>query len=276
MPTLPHFTSGYAPVEGGQLYYEAAGEGRAIVLIHAGVADLRMWDAVMPLFAARHRVIRYDARGFGRTKSENVSMSNRDDIRDLLNHLGVDRAAMIGVSRGGQIATDFTLEYPDRVWALIPTAAGLGGFDYQPTPEENAAYEQSEKLYESRDIPALIDLEIALWLVGQHRPPSAVAPELFEKMSVMLRDTYAFHTTEHFTPRPLTPPAAERLGEIRVPTLVVASTGDTSDTVQAAEYMATHIAGAKKIIYPTVAHMIPMEIPDQFAADVLAFLASIA
>src|SRR5690242_4972987 len=122
--------AGYAPVENGQLYYEVAGEGYPLVLIHAGIANSRMWDAQVEAFAQRYRVIRYDTRGFGKTRTEETSYSNRQDLYDLLNHLGVEKAYVLGLSRGGQIAIDFTLEHPKMVAALIPVAAGFSGFDF--------------------------------------------------------------------------------------------------------------------------------------------------
>src|SRR5262249_13492382 len=112
--------NGFAEVEGGQLYYETAGTGHPLTLIHAGVADGRMWDDQFLTFAQHYRVIRYDARGFGRSRTESVSFSNRRDLYDLLRHLGVEKTYVMGVSRGGQIATDFTLERPEMVDALIP------------------------------------------------------------------------------------------------------------------------------------------------------------
>lgn len=106
-------TQDYLDVSGGRLYFEvAAPDGGpaapplpALTLIHAGVANLRMWDEHVPAFAGGgYRVIRYDTRGFGRTQSDDVPFSNRDDIRQLLDHLSVAKIALVGISRGGTIA----------------------------------------------------------------------------------------------------------------------------------------------------------------------------
>src|SRR5437763_1678419 len=108
MPPLPQLSSGYAPVENGELFYEVAGRGHPLLLIHAGVADRRMWDDQFAAFAGRFRVIRYDTRGYGLSRTEPTAFSNRQDVADLLRHVGVERTHIIGVSRGGQIAVDFT------------------------------------------------------------------------------------------------------------------------------------------------------------------------
>ena len=119
----------------GRLAYEVEGEGHPLTLIHAGLAHLRMWDEQVPAFAERYRVIRYDTRGFGRTTTDDVEFSNRDDLRALLDHLGVERTHLLGLSRGAQIALDFTLESPERVSSLVWVAGGVGGFGGPEPPD---------------------------------------------------------------------------------------------------------------------------------------------
>src|SRR4030067_1279446 len=115
--TTDQLKSGFAPAFKGQLYYEVTGTGQSILLIHAGVADCSMWNDQFDLFSRSYQVIRYDTRGFGKSRTETTGFSNRQDILDLLNHLGVDKAVVIGISRGGQIAIDFTIQHPERVSA---------------------------------------------------------------------------------------------------------------------------------------------------------------
>src|SRR5690242_927607 len=100
--------SGYAPVENGELYYEVVGTGPVILLLHAAVADHTMWDPQMEAFSKAHTVVRYDLRGFGLSRTQDTSFSNGQDIHDLLTHLGIDRATLIGNSRGGHFALNFT------------------------------------------------------------------------------------------------------------------------------------------------------------------------
>src|SRR5262249_10957646 len=149
--------------QGGPLYYEVAGEGHPLVLIHAGVADHTMWDDQMDAFAQHYRVICYDTRGFGKTPVVDRDFSNRQDLYDLLKHLGVERAYVIGVSRGGQIATDFTLEHPEMVDALIPVASGLSGFNESATDQEMSFFNQMEEAWEKKDFDRLADLDVRFW-----------------------------------------------------------------------------------------------------------------
>src|SRR5690606_31246270 len=138
--------TGFLPVEGGRLYYEAAGQGQPLVMIHAGIADSRMWTPQWDTFAQRCRVIRYDTRGYGKTTTDSVEFSNRADLRALLDHLVVEQAILIGCSRGGQIAVDFTIEFPERVRALIPVAAGLGGFQFEEPKHEREKFIEMDQL----------------------------------------------------------------------------------------------------------------------------------
>lgn len=147
-------TSLTVPVPGGRLHVVDEGDpaGPAILLLHAGIADLTSWDALAPrLVAAGHRVVRYDARGFGRSVTDDVAYSNRADSIAVLDALSIRRAALLGNSRGGQIAFDIAIEYPDRVLAVIGVGAGLGRFEGDPTPDEIAAFERMDALEERLD-----------------------------------------------------------------------------------------------------------------------------
>src|SRR5437667_9766875 len=103
--------TGYAEVDGGRLYYETSGEGPALVLIHAGFLDSRMWDTQFQLFSENYRVIRYDVRGFGRSDVARTKFSDYKDLRQLLDHLRVKTASLVGVSNGVRIASNFVVQY---------------------------------------------------------------------------------------------------------------------------------------------------------------------
>src|SRR5947209_8694969 len=104
--------SGLVSVHGTDLYYEELGEGHPVILLHAGIADSRMWDEQMPVLAERYRVVRYDLRGFGRSKMVAGAFSHRADLAALLDALGIASAALVGCSFGGRVATEFALEFP--------------------------------------------------------------------------------------------------------------------------------------------------------------------
>ncbi len=119
---IPTEGMGVASVNGARLYYEVAGGGFPLVLNHAGLANCRMWDDHIEVFAQHYRVIRWDFRGYGKSPMVPGPFSGRADLQGLLRALGVGRAHVLGLSLGGRIAIDFALEYPDMVAGLILVA----------------------------------------------------------------------------------------------------------------------------------------------------------
>src|SRR3989442_3567117 len=116
------------------LYYEVSGAGDPVVLIHGFSIDRRMWDPQMPALQGRFTVIRYDQRGHGKSAPPSSPYSTSDDLRSVLDAVDVRRAALVGLSAGAQVATDFALAYPDRVTRLVLTAPGVGGMAMPPLP----------------------------------------------------------------------------------------------------------------------------------------------
>lgn len=122
--------SDFAEVNGTKLYYEMKGNGPAIVFIHSGGFDSRTWDDQFSAFSGRYTVIRYDVRGYGKSKASTKPYSDDEDLYQLLKSLKVQKAHLIGLSLGGRIAIDFTLTHPEMVTTLIPVAPGLSGFPF--------------------------------------------------------------------------------------------------------------------------------------------------
>ncbi|HST87139.1 MAG TPA: alpha/beta fold hydrolase [Ktedonobacterales bacterium] len=271
--------TGYAEINGARLYYEIAGAGQPLVLLHAGIADSRMWDDQFAVFAQRYKVIRYDHRGFGKSSMPPGPYVFREDLLGLLRHLGIARASLIGVSMGGRLAVDFTLEHPEMVEALIPVCAGLSGFEPNPSeiaPEELAYWEQLEAADKASDAERLNELEVHLWVDGLRRAPERVNPAVRARVREMNAANIARAAEqEQAQSQPLQPPATGRLGEIHAPTLVIVGAEDNSTVQTAVNRLATEIPGAKKVVMRDTAHVPNMEKPEEFNRIVLEFLASL-
>lgn len=278
MTDTPQTTSGYAPVLGGELYYEQSGAGPAVILVHAGIADLRMWGDQLPALAERHTVVRYDARGFGRTRSEPVAFSNRQDLLALMDHLGLARAVLVGCSRGGMIALDTALEAPERVTALGWVCSGISG--WQPadelfTPEDIALYEAMEAAEAAHEHERTAELDVRLWVDGPRQPEGRAAEPVRRKVYEMALNNYRSHAhlfDAGLEPQPLEPPAVARLGELRIPVLAIVGELDSPATPAAAAVLAAAAPQTQIITYPDAAHLPNMERPERFNADLLAFL----
>ena len=153
------------------LWYDETGEGPPLVLLHEGVVDSRIWEPVLPLLAQRHRVIRYDQRGFGRSPRPYGPYSLVEDLVAILDAAGLERAALAGASRGGNIALAAAVERPERVSALILLGSALPGaqLDVGWTPEQIARWERAEA---DDDWPAMAELDMEVWA------PMGADPEL--------------------------------------------------------------------------------------------------
>jgi 3-oxoadipate enol-lactonase len=134
--------TGYADVNNTRLYYEIAGSGDTLVLIHGNFGDNRHWDGQFEALAKNHKVIRYDVRGYGRSSLpvEGESYSNHDDLKALLEHLGISNAHVCGLSMGSGIAVDFALAYPKMCESLIPIGPWAFGYNSPATAEINELF----------------------------------------------------------------------------------------------------------------------------------------
>jgi len=142
-------------------------------VIHAGIANLRMWDDQVTALRDRYRVIRFDTRGFGRTETDAVEFSNRADVAALLDHLGERSAHILGLSRGAAIALDFALEYSDRVRSLIVAAGGISGYE-SPDDAEPPGWQQVEAWIGARNWEPVAEWETAYWADGPGQPTDRV------------------------------------------------------------------------------------------------------
>lgn len=262
--------SGFAEVNGARLYYEVAGAGQPLVLIHAGICDSRMWDEHVPIFAQHFQVVRYDMRGFGRSPMPDGPFAHRDDLRALLHTLGVAQAHVLGVSMGGKVALEFTLEHPEMVTALVLVAAALSGIEMSELwAQRDAAIEQAT---DDGDFDRAVDLELQLWVDGPTRTPEQVDATVRERVRTMNRTIYANYNPQGL-PQPLDTPLVERLGEIHAPTLVIVGQHDVPDFQEYGALLADSILGARLVEFPDTAHLPPMEQPEVFARVVQGFLA---
>jgi len=267
--------SGVVEVDGGRIYYEVEGAGHPLLLIHGGLGSLRMWDEQAPAFARRYRVIRYDTRGFGRTETGDVEFSNRADAAAVLDHLGAASAHLVGQSRGGIIALDFVIDYPARADAFVSVAGGVGGYQPQfPEGIDRPPWDEMEALWESKQWGRLAELETQVWVDGWGQPATRVDAGLRQRVHDWILATYQAEKPEG-KPQPLDPPAAERLAEVRAPTLVMVGEVDEPGGVAAGRHLAASVSRARLVEFPGVAHMIQLEAPERFNRLALDFLAKV-
>ncbi len=262
---LPAAASGTGTLTLGKdaLHYEVSSSGEALVLINGGAMDLRQWDAQAQAFAGEFQVIRYDARGWGRSPLPSESYSQWDDLRALLDHLGVERAHVLGQSYGGSIAIDFALMYPERVRSLVLVGPALGGF----------AWSADFLARNRRLLEAGSRTRVEQVLEDPHFLPGARAnAALASRAKELLRSNAQIFEIPVVLAAWLEPPAIERLEEIRAPTLVLVPELDHPDLFAVADVLQARLADCERRVLPGVGQMAHLEDPEMFNQTVLDFL----
>ena len=255
-------------VPGGRLFAVAESDGPPIVLLHAGVVDSRVWEPFVPLLTgAGYRTIRYDARGFGRSVTEDVEFRRVDDLLALLDAFDLERAALVGNSQGGQIALDLAVTHPDRVAALVQLASGIGGLDVPMSQRDEAVEERYEEVDQAGDIEALTDFELALWGAGVEQPVERLSPEL----RAFLRPMFAEANEDRPRGRqvPIDPQPAERLAQLTMPVLFVHGGLDFSYVELFGRHLEANAPNARLVVIPGVAHLVAVQAPEETAQLIL-------
>lgn len=271
IPMAPCFAatqSGIAEVNGTKLYYEVAGAGPAVVLIHGGAVDSRAWDGQFEELAKRHTVVRYDLRGAGRSASLKEPFSNTEDLYQLLRHLKIAKASLVGISRGGGIAFDLTLDHPEMVERLVLVSANLSN-----TPKVyEEMFERTTEVGKREGAAAAA----RVWGLDPYQGPQRkeAVPQvlkIIEENVVRFRRIDGAPAVRQLASSDK--PRSERLGEVRAPTLVIFGEKDAPDARANYERWAKGIPGAKRLSFPRAAHLVPVDMPSEFNKAVLDFLA---
>jgi pimeloyl-ACP methyl ester carboxylesterase len=261
-------------VSGGKIAYEVAGEGRAVVLLHEGIADRRMWNREFTLLGHDHRVARYDLRGYGGSTPATSEYSPVRDLMALLDYLRLERPLIVGPSMGGKIALDLTLAHPEKVGALLLIAPGYSGMDYDHVPGGKSTFERDETLSKAAaDAWAAGHLEEATEHLRQLWA-SALTGSALDLFRTMVRDNAKEIFEErsgHFETRE-GEPAAGRLKEIRVETRILVGDRDNPAMPHCANFLARGIAGATVQLVPGADHLLNLSKPDAFDTAVRELL----
>jgi pimeloyl-ACP methyl ester carboxylesterase len=242
-----------------------------VVFLHTGISDLRSWDEVLDLLSTDMDVVAYDRRGFGVTAYKSERHDPLVDLLAVLDGLGLDEVVLVGNSRGGQIALDFTLSHPTRVSALVLVAPAISGAPAagQIEPVEAAIWETLEAAEAAGALDALNLGEIRLWVDGPYAPEGRVGGAIrdlaLDMNRIALRAPDPGYEDE-------APDAWSRLSEVHCPVLVVAGDLDMAHIRARAEELASRIAGARMLVMEGAAHLPGLEQPAAFAALLRAFL----
>jgi 3-oxoadipate enol-lactonase len=249
------------PVPDGEVWAEdTGGDLPPLVLLHPGIGDSAVWEPIMPALRAEHRVIRYDARGYGRSPAPGKPFSMLDDLVAVLDHFGVSRTPIVGSSQGGMAAIGLALADPGRVTALVLLCPGISGYPQTPDP----ALEQEFEAAAAQGPDAVAEIGLRLWAAAG-RTPDAVA-----QMRGAARAWIANDGLEREDP-----PVRDRLGEIAVPTGLLVGEADRDWLLASNREAGERIPGCEYVEVPGLDHLPPLREPERVLALIRSTLARV-
>jgi 3-oxoadipate enol-lactonase len=272
---LTRVESGVIECDGGALAWESAGEGPDVVFLHPGLWDGRTWDEQFGVFSRTYRVLRFDFRGYGRSSrlEPGRPYSHVDDLAAVMDAASVERAALVGCSMGGSTAIDFALEHPSRVSALVLAASGLNAFDDRLTPQEEAELELLNapvaEAMEAGDLERAEQARLRIWapLGTRDEAGMRIMEIAFDNIHEMTMDESGRHE--------ISPPAIERLEQVKAPTLVLPADKDPLVLRRLSAILAERIPDARLVQIPETDHVVNMRRPAEFDRIVLGFLGEV-
>ncbi|QOR68313.1 alpha/beta hydrolase [Cytobacillus suaedae] len=266
--------SGVANINEASIYYEIVGNGKPLLLIHGLPIDSRMWDGQFEELSKQYKVIRFDLPGYGKSGAHDNDFSFVEDLKGLLDYLHIETVSIIGLSIGGQIGIDFSLDYPEKVESIVLVSNGIIGWTDFST-ERKQFNEKINLSYQEGNLEKTIELMCNGWVMGPNRNQDMVSKDVVNLFSEMVKETYAKEAKGKG--RMLFPEkkAIERVEEIKIPTLLVTSEYDFPEFRKIAIFLHEKIEDSKITMIPGTAHMLNMEKPKEFNETVLDFLSEV-
>ena len=256
-------------IEGLPIEYDVRGQGPAVLLFHAFPLGRFMWDAQVEALVATHRVVRFDARGFGGSATGDGPLTMEriaDDGALLLDHLGIETAVIGGCSMGGYAAFAFVRRHPQRIAGLVlqDTRAGADGAEAKASRATLAAKVLAE------GASAAVDAFLPK-LVGEttRREREDLVASLRERILATSPRSIA-NALHGLAARA---DSRETLPTIAVPTLVLVGAEDVLTPPSEAVTMAAAIPGARLDVIPAAGHLANLENPGAVNAALCGFLA---
>jgi 3-oxoadipate enol-lactonase len=246
---------------GSHVWAERAGDGPPLVLLHGSVHDSRLWNGVFAELARQHTVVRYDARGLGRSSPPTAPFRYEDDLLAVLDHFGFQAAGLVGLSMGGEVALDFALEHPERVRSLTLIAASAGGHEWPSSPE----MDDYVVAHRGSDGRRIAELELAIWASLGDRAPG------FDVIEPMVRENAEITAAaEKGHALSAEADAVDCLDRIKAPTLVIVGDHDHPEIGVIAGRLADGIPGARLTVVADADHYLPLRAPGRLLELLLA------
>ncbi len=253
---------------GIDIHYEISGSGPWVTLAHSLATNLTLWDELAAVLAKRFSVLRYDARGHGKSGAPNGPYSFPQlvgDLVGLLDALKIGRTHFVGLSMGGMLGQHFALAHPERLdrLALVSTTSRI-------PPEAGALWDERIAVARAHGMQAHVESTLARWFTTPYR---AAHPEVMARIGALVAATPVAGFAGWGTAI-CTLDVTAQLGAVRAPTLVVVGADDPGTPPAAGEAIAAAIPGARLEIIPAASHQLVIEQAPRFERLLEDFLAA--
>lgn len=257
----------YAEVNDAKIYYELTGNGKTIILIHGNFADSRVWDNQVEVLAEHFEVLCYDVRGFGRSSMPEIAKPYAyfDDLKELMKYLNISKAHICGHSMGCGMAIDFVLQYPDLCLSLIAAGPWIIGYDPPSIKDLNTIYEKMANALKEKGTKQAIDTFLN-WV----NPNANSSAHMHYKI---ISYDYSFWHWKYKNPViSLSPPAFDRLDQIKIRSLIITSEYDIIACQEVAEILNQIIPEVKLYTIKEASHAMFIDKIEEFNKILLNFL----
>ncbi len=252
-------SNGTCEVSRGVLHYQLEGKGETLTFVHGFGMDHRLWQPQITYFAQQFQVLTYDLRGFGKSSIPGSPYAHHDDLARLLDHLGITRTHLVGLSLGGEIAIDTTLTHPEFIRSLTLVNSSLGG--YASTVSWNV-HAREEGIPNAKHY----------WLTHEVFSETRKHQEAYEQLQQMVHDYSGSHWIDGDFRKKLFPKAIDRITEIAVPTLIIKGTNDLTYFQDVAKILERRIELSRTEEITDAGHLVNMEQPATFNTLLVDFL----
>ena len=237
---------------------DTGGDGVPLVMLHPGIIDSTIWDRLVSLLAGQ-RVVRFDRRGFGQSPTATEQFDAMTDLVTVLDHLGADRAHLVGNSMGGETSLALAITHPERVASMTLLCPGIGGYPWpDPSPEEEELYDRYRTAKEARDVDTLVEIGLGEWCRSGAD----------EYLTEQVRRSTELDFTQGDLEQP-NPEQWDQVASVDIPTTVIAGSLDPADSLQASLDLADRIPGAQ-LVRLDVDHLPQYRDPEAVAEAVIS------
>lgn len=239
---------GFLNYNKGDIFYEVIGEENTdtIVFVHGFSLDNRMWHQQKDFFKGSYKVVTYDMRGFGKSSLPVTSYSHHDDLKQLLNMLDVKSCNLVGLSLGGEVAIDFTIENKNFVKKLVLMDSSLGGYSSTVNWDVKAKEMGVENAKSN-------------WLRHEVFTSTRNKKMVLEELTKIVNDYSGWHWVNPDPRLKLKPPAISRLHQIASSTLIMTGEDDLQYFKDISDILLSNVKNSTKEIIGNAGHMINME-----------------